>query len=224
MTFISGSRFRFRDFDAQLDRPHWPSLRVLDFGGNVGNLLLDQQCTIEHENYWSVDVSRDAIIVGRRRFPRANFVYYDRFHPSFNPDGDPTLELPSLGTFDIILAYSILTHLSLEETEHLWTPLRAMLRPEGRFAFTFLDPRYRPAPRLPTNLEERLHITPFAIDDRETVAIVDGRLAPIDRYPERARQYDVLHSRAFIERWFPGVLVKRPVYYDRQHCAVLGAR
>ena len=220
-SFISGSKHHFRYFDAQLDRPAWPSLRVLDFGGNAGNLLDDPRCSVAHENYWSVDVSHDAIIVGRRRFPRANFVYFDRFHPAFNPEGDRQMAVPSLGTFDVILAFSVLTHLSLEETNVLWGALRAMLRPDGVFAFTFLDPRHRPAPRLPNNLEERLYVTPFDTNGREAVAVVDGRLTPIDRYPERAKQYDVLHSCEFVERWFPGVEIKRPVFSERQHCALL---
>ena len=30
--------------------------RVLDFGGNKGNLLLDPACTIRHEDYYCLDI------------------------------------------------------------------------------------------------------------------------------------------------------------------------
>jgi SAM-dependent methyltransferase len=221
VTFISGGRPRFLYFDAQLGRPSWPSLRVLDFGGNAGNLLGDPQCTIGHENYWSVDVSRDAVILGRKRFPDAHFIFYDRFHPLFNPEGDQDAALPELGTFDLILAYSVITHLSLTETDELWTGLRRMLRPGGRFAFTFIDPHWRPAPRSRTNLEWRLAGAAPSAGAYDIVAVVDGELTDADRYPARAAQYDVLHSCDFVRGLFPDASVARPVFYERQHCAVI---
>ena len=222
MTFVSGGRPRFLYFDAQLDRPPWPSLRVLDFGGNAGNLFYDERCSIRHENYWSLDVSRDAVALGQRRYPNAHFVFYDRFHPFFNPDGKGGQPISLTGPFDVIFAYSVLTHLSHEDADDLWKALRAMLRPNGIFAFSFLDPGYRPAPRLQNNLEYRLRGgDAHRAADFEAVAVVDGRLGDAGRYPPRATQYDVLHSCEFIRRTFPDALIKRPVFGERQHCAIL---
>src|ERR687895_1207799 len=66
-SWISTRTGQFAYFDRQLQHPDWSGKKVLDFGGNVGNILLDPKCTIEPANYWSIDVSRDAIAEGRRR-------------------------------------------------------------------------------------------------------------------------------------------------------------
>ena len=224
MTFVSGSRHHFLYFDAQLGHLHWPSLRVLDFGGSGGLLLEDPRSTIRHENYWSLDISPDAIRLGRRRFPGANFVLYDRFHPAFNPGGLRGEAIPALGSFDVILAYSVFTHLWLEEIAALWDALRSMLRPGGRFAFTFLDPGYRPAGRLPTNLEERLGRPTREGEQGEAMAVVDGEVVhDIAGFPPRASQYDVLHSCDLVRRLYPQATIQAPVFAERQHCAILNA-
>lgn len=70
-TRISAVYGQFAYFDHQLGYSDWTGRRVLDFGGNVGNILLDPTCTIEHDKYWSIDVSRDSITEGKRRHPRA---------------------------------------------------------------------------------------------------------------------------------------------------------
>ncbi|MCU1246534.1 MAG: methyltransferase [Acidobacteria bacterium] len=225
MTFVSGSRHHFLYFDAQLGHPPWPSLRVLDFGGSGGLLLDEPRCTVRHESYWSLDISPDAIRLGRRRFPGANFVLYDRFHPAFNPGGARGEAIPALGSFDVILAYSVFTHLWLEEIAELWAALRGMLRPNGSFAFTFLDPDYRPAARLPTNLAERLGRPATPDEQGEAMAVVDGEVvAAVDTYPPHAAQYDVLHSCAVVHRLYPDAVIKAPVFAERQHCAILSAR
>ena len=59
---------QFAYFDQQLGRPDWPNKTVLDFGGNRGNLLLNEFCTIRPENYYCLDVISDAV----RRAPRCH--------------------------------------------------------------------------------------------------------------------------------------------------------
>src|SRR5205085_9121074 len=74
---------QFAYFDEQLDRPDWRGKRVLDFGGNKGNLLRDPSCTIRHEDYYCLDVIAEAIAEGRESFPAAHFIHYDRYNRSF---------------------------------------------------------------------------------------------------------------------------------------------
>jgi SAM-dependent methyltransferase len=50
-------------------------------------------------------------------------------------------------TFDVILAYSVFTHLPRGEMLDLVEQLEGRLRTGGRLAFTFLDPHYEPARR-----------------------------------------------------------------------------
>ncbi|HEX3185048.1 MAG TPA: class I SAM-dependent methyltransferase, partial [Pyrinomonadaceae bacterium] len=135
---------QFAYFDEQLDHPDWRDKLVLDFGGNRGNILLNPACQIRQGDYYCVDVVKDAVEEGRRMFPAAHWAHYDRYNCSFNPDGVVDLAIPDLGTeFDIILAYSVFTHTTLEEMLDLVSQLRAQLVPGGKLAFTFIDPHWQ---------------------------------------------------------------------------------
>ena len=70
---------------------------VLDFGGNVGNLLLDPDCAIHSEDYYCVDVIQEALEEGRRRFPHAHWVHFNHYNCSFNPEGIDGLPIPDMG-------------------------------------------------------------------------------------------------------------------------------
>jgi methyltransferase family protein len=221
VTFVSGKYSRFAYFDQQLDRPDWQSLRVLDFGGNAGNMLHDPSCRIRHENYWSVDVSVDAVILGRTRFPDAHFVFYDRFNPRFNPEGRRGEPIPSLGTFDVIVAYSVVTHLLPPEAEEICGGLRRMLSPQGVLAFTFLDPRWRVGHATPRNIDWR---TGGTVDDdaiAHVSVVIDGRLYDAPPEPGACRQYDVLHTQDYIRELFPDATIRSPAFFERQHCAIV---
>src|SRR5215212_6228336 len=134
---------QFAYFDEQLDHPDWRGKLVLDFGGNRGNILRDPACRINPRNYYCVDVIKDAIDEGRRRFPEAHWFHYDRYNCSFNPDGVLDLPIPDLGCeFDVILVYSVFTHTTLAEMKDLVPQLQQRLARGGTLAFTFIDPHW----------------------------------------------------------------------------------
>jgi 2-polyprenyl-3-methyl-5-hydroxy-6-metoxy-1,4-benzoquinol methylase len=127
---------QFAYFNQQLNYPDWSGKAVLDFGGNAGNLLLDPNSVIRPEEYYCVDVIREALQEGCKRFPQAHWIHYDRYNCSFNPDGVPDLPIPDMGIeFDMILAYSVFTHTTREEMNDLVEQLRAQLAPGGALAF-----------------------------------------------------------------------------------------
>jgi hypothetical protein len=144
-SWISTRTGQFAYFDRQLGHPDWAGKKVLDFGGNVGNILLDPKCKIEPANYWSIDVSRDAITEGRRRHPEAHFIFYDRYNFEYNPTGTAGLPIPDPGVkFDIIVGWSIFTHVSKAEMFEFTDQLMDMLTDDGVAAFSFLDPNWKP--------------------------------------------------------------------------------
>ena len=142
-THISRRQTQFNCFDQLLERPAWKSSKILDFGGNVGGFLVGAGDNVEHDSYWCLDVTKTAIEIGRRYFPRAHFVHYHRYSSYFNPKGVRNLPVPDLGLrFDIILAFSVFTHTHRREMLDLVGQLRRMLMPCGVLAFTFSDPCY----------------------------------------------------------------------------------
>lgn len=144
MTFISTYSPVFTYFDSQLNHPNWKGKKVLDFGGNYGNLIRDSGSTIEHQNYWCLDVSRDALEQGRKEYPEAHWIFYNRFNWTYNPFGESDLPIPDLGQkFDYILSFSVFTHTNKTEMIELVTSLKESLVANGTLAFTFLDPHYQ---------------------------------------------------------------------------------
>ncbi len=160
--FISNVSIQFEYFDIQLNHPNWEGKKVLDFGGNIGNILLDPNCNIKEENYWCLDVSKSAIQEGQKRYPNATFSFYDSYNLSFNPSGILELPIPDLGgRFDFILAYSIFTHMGEREIMEKINQLTDLLDKDGVLIFTFLVADYNGSVYYPgfqniTNFEKRL--------------------------------------------------------------------
>jgi SAM-dependent methyltransferase len=140
---ISTRMTQFSYFDQLLGKPTWKGSKILDFGGNVGTFLAGAGDNVNHEDYWCIDLNRAVIEQGRRTYPRAHFVHYNRYNSQYNPQGVRHQRIPDCGVkFDIILAFSVFTHTDRREMLELVASLRRMLAPDGVLAFTFLDPNY----------------------------------------------------------------------------------
>jgi hypothetical protein len=50
--FISRRTGQFSYFAQQLGNWRWQKKQVLDFGGNIGNILRDETSTIRERRYW----------------------------------------------------------------------------------------------------------------------------------------------------------------------------
>lgn len=224
---------QFAYFDRQLDHPDWRGKRVLDFGGNKGNLLLDPACTIRHDDYYCLDVIGDAIGEGRKNFPEAHFLHYDRYNCSFNPEGVRDLPVPDLGVeFDFILAYSVFTHTTFAEMQELIEQLQQRLAPGGALAFTFIDPHWNDNLRwrlVKRNPAERVGTLLAQSRDAQWCALVNG----IELYVESSGVFDfqaqdcvtynVYYTEDFMNEQFPDGTIKKPVVDEMQHCCILNA-
>ena len=229
--FVKAGQFSY--FDKQLGHPGWRGKRVLDFGGNKGNLLVDPSCTIPHGDYYCLDVIREAIEEGRKTFPRAHWIHYDRYNCSFNPGGVADLPVPDLGVeFDFILAYSVFTHTTLTEMKGLVGQLRGLLADDGKLAFTFIDPHYNG--NLRWRLEQRN--SPERVEQLISVsrgarwcALVDGTELYVNESgawntaAEECMTYNVYYTQEFLREQFPAATIKEPVNDERQHCCILAA-
>jgi hypothetical protein len=239
--FVSTKLGQFRYFDQQLRRPDWSGKRVLDFGGNRGNLLIDSRGAIDPEKYWCIDVGPDALLQGKELFPNANWVYYDRHNFQFNPAGIRDLKIPTLGgEFDLILAYSVFTHTSKAEMIDMVGQLYKMLADRGVLTFTFLDPRWiafdgDPFPgsnmkwRLQVNKDENREIDVDSMLDKSKdakwVTLVEDELYLDDQEfqsgPTDEKTYIVLCDPEHMKAIFPSGEILSPAAPERQHCCVI---
>lgn len=237
-----GKSGRFTYFDQQLDGPDWGGKTVLDFGGNEGNLLQDHDCTISPEKYYCVDVIGEALEEGRKKFPQAHWVHYNRYNCSFNPEGVRGLPIPDVGVeFDTILAYSVFTHTTREEMHDLVGQLQTLLAPGGVLAFTFIDPHFNSWPEWyeGNNLQwrlERVWETNQDVDmegllersrGAEWCALVDGTELYANGngvWSDEAQTcmtYNVFYTAEFMRREFPRATIRPPADDQMQHCCII---
>ena len=245
MTFLSRKTGQFSYFSRQVGSRSWRGKSVLDFGGNVGNILHDPKSTIEQPHYWCIDVVRDAIDEGRARYPSSHWVHYDRYCFFFNPHGVPGLPLPPLGrTFDYIVAYSVFTNTSRADMLDLVAQLESLLAAGGTLAFTYIDPHFRPWPlrRRATNFQWRLkhdHPEPRSAEARDMLRrvrkaewcmLVNGRDLYVEEEtlrpyaPEEQQTCHVFYSTRYMKKLFPHAAIRRPVNREMQHCCVITKR
>lgn len=232
---------QFTYFDKQLSHPDWAGKKVLDFGGNVGSLLLDPDCTILPENYYCLDVLREALEEGRNRFPQAHWIHYDRYNCSFNPEGKPHAAIPDMGIdFDMILAYSVFTHTTREDMNDLVARLRTRLVADGTLAFTFIDPHWKSWPDMyhGNNLQwrlERVHQANPAVNVSRLLeksrgatwcALIDGSELFVeangtcDVRKSNCMTYNVYYTAEFLQREFP-CTIRLPINNEMQHCCIM---
>jgi SAM-dependent methyltransferase len=245
VSFVSRKWGQFRYFDQQLRQPQWKGKRVLDFGGNCGNILADPESTIDRHKYWCIDVSRDGIEQGRRSYPDAHWIFYNRYNFEFNPGGVKGLAVPDTGVrFDFILAYSVFTHTSREEMIELVGQLTRFLAGDGVLAFTFFDPDWiafdgdpYPGSNLKWRLEVRKRNSPaLDVDSLEQkgrgakwlTLVNDDELYREGEHEEEQvgqdkRAYIVFCDPALMKSLFPSAEILPPVRPERHHCCVIRA-
>ncbi|MDQ3803024.1 MAG: class I SAM-dependent methyltransferase [Acidobacteriota bacterium] len=247
VTHLSTRETQFSYFDRLLGGPLWKGRKVLDFGGNVGGFLAGAGDRVDHEDYWCLDLTRGAIEQGRRTYPRAHFVHYDRYSSYFNPRGTRHLPVPDLGVkFDIIVAFSVFTHTHLVEMLELVGQLRRALTPGGVLAFTFTDPRYDRSltnPALPSGTDVRkmleweqaenpsLEIEAMVEAARRSnwCLLVDDKLhvEPGEELCQQSARgkpgesYCSYFTTDYIGTLFPGAAVLPPASPEWQHCCIL---
>lgn len=239
--FLSRKTGQFSYFAQQLGNWQWRGREVLDFGGNIGNILRDPSCTIDTKRYWCLDVVEASIAKGEERFPDAHWRFYDRYCFYFNPGGVPRLPLPDLGRrFDYIVAYSVFPNTDRTDMLDLVGALRGLLAPGGALAFTFTDPHYRPwSDDAGSNFRWRLKrernelSSPKSKEilrraaDAEWCILVNGEdlyveTEEIASYPAETQQtHHTFYTADYIRRLYPEAEVRKPVNGEMQHCCVI---
>ena len=244
---VSTRTTQFAYFTNALGSPVWRDRKILDFGGNIGTFLVGAGNQVAHQNYWCLDVNQTVVERGRKNFPQAHFVHFNRYNSQFNPEGIRFLRVPDLRVeFDYILAFSVFTHTDRSEMIELVEQLRAMLAPGGALAFTFCDARYDrtvsdptlfPASDVRKNLERERHRNSSSdIDllverafgaDWCVVIDEDVHVNPGDELNHQRRagrpleSYCSYFTTGYMSTLFPDAEIRSPVRPEWQHCCIL---
>ena len=248
MAFFSTITGQFSYFSKQVGESVWRGKDVLDFGGNIGNILRDPTSTIDEARYWCLDVVKDSIEKGRATYPRSHWLFYDRYCFFFNPYGVPNLPLPDLGqTFNYVIAYSVFTNTVKTDMLQLVNQLEGMVAKNGVLAFTFIDPHYISWPgkydgnnfewRLDREIElerERgniLHLNRkdlmtrvrdanwFMLVNANDLYLETEAIRPYA--PEEQKTCHVFHTEKYMKPLFPHDNIVPPVNDEMHHCCVI---
>jgi SAM-dependent methyltransferase len=147
--------------------------RILDFGCGYGRLT--RLCYFYSDDVWAVDPWDQALDLCREAGLTENVLKCDEL-----PD-----VLPVSGEFDVILAFSILTHTSERATKTILNAMRAYLRPGGVACVTILPIEYwkhwksfahRKPPRFTEEELERQHRQAGFAFSPKPLDPVDGEL------------------------------------------------
>ncbi len=237
---------QFAYYDQVLGKPDWKGRKILDFGRNNGGFLTGAADRIVHDDYWCMDIVREALEDGRKRHPDAHFVHYDRYHSEYNPEGTRYEPVPDCGReFDFILPFSVFTHIHRNELLELVAQLRRMLAPHGILAFTFTDPSYDtglsifPSGRYMLKLLKMLKRGHPSLDVEGTyeqacqfkwAILIDDKLwtEPGDDLCQQERRgkplesYCAYYSAGYMASLFPNAKIQPPKGEEWQHCCILG--
>lgn len=247
--FLQPRQKLFEYFALELGEKDWKGKDVLDFGGNVGALLQDPTATIDEERYWCMEIIKEAVEMGRELYPRAHWVFYDKYNFFFNPYGDPSLKIPDCGgqKFDVIAAYSVINNNTQADMLDMVPQLVDMLKPEGVLAFTFIDPHHHSwrdwhADGGPNNLRwclERARRNGVDVDVEDMLARARGArwctvVNECDLYvetneipeyaPEDQKTFHIYYTCEYMAELFPGAELLPPAANEMQHCCLLRRR
>jgi cyclopropane fatty-acyl-phospholipid synthase-like methyltransferase len=113
------------------------NLSILDWGGSKGNLIRSSNGKILSSNYTSVDVDLEAITLGKKDYPEADWIYLDLYSPMYNAAGNADIQLPK--KYDIIFSFSIFSHTTFEYFIETIDTLKTYLTPNGKIYVSMIS-------------------------------------------------------------------------------------
>jgi hypothetical protein len=243
MAFLSTRSGQFTYFALELGDFRWGGKDVLDFGGNIGNILQDPNSTIDVERYWCIDVVNEAVKKGKISYPQAHWLFYNRYCFFFNPSGVPHLNLPKIEQrFDYVVAYSVFSNTSRTDMLELVDELRGLLKSDGTLAFSFIDPHYHSWPKAygGNNLQYRLmRIKAEENPDIDTESVASRArhaswcflVNDSDLYieteeieqcePDQQKSCYAFYTVDYMKSLFPEAIILPPVNDEMQHCCIM---
>jgi SAM-dependent methyltransferase len=121
----------------------YSQVKVLDFGCNQGNYVSRAYKTVKPAQYVGIDLNFPSIEIAKLKHPAYKFIHYNKWHPGYNPRGKKDVKVADFvdSDFDVVIAYSVLTHTTVDQTRKMLDELYQVIKPGGTILFTvwFID-------------------------------------------------------------------------------------
>jgi len=190
---------------------------VLDFGCNQGNYVNHAFLVVSPDRYLGVDIIENSIIRAKQKYPPYNFLHYNAWHPSFNPEGDKNLVLTDCidQKFDVVIAYSVFTHSTVEETQKQIAVLKNLLNPGGVILMTFWHlEKFQHSVNFISNMTSNLSYDEIALSSCKKVAYwIDFNNLIVDQLDYQIESCDSLftyYEPSEMRNFFPGIELLGP--------------
>jgi SAM-dependent methyltransferase len=117
---------------------NWKDVSILDYGCNQGNFINSAKNYIDPNRYLGIDITNLSIELAKQQHPDFNFTLYNKWHQAYNPTGDKTTSVLDIvdKKFDIVIAYSVFTHNTIDQAKEELADLKKLLSPRGKILFT----------------------------------------------------------------------------------------
>lgn len=188
-----------------------PESRILDVGSGPGRLAIGIiQRLGEVREYCGVDVGEDFIRWGQRHIspehPNFRFVHVDVENRRYNPDGrgrDSSFAFPfENGRFDIIVLYSVFTHMLTDGVRSYLKEFQRILSPGGKILLTAFvedgvpDVEENPPGYLGREWSGDLHCVRYSSEFFEELLDESGfRLDRLDRGEDEQDEFSIVKSQ-----------------------------
>lgn len=109
---------------------------ILDYGCNRGNFLKSIPDDLTF-TYTGIDVQDSFIESLSIDYPENTFTHFNKYHPSYNPEGNPKLKLHEVVSekYDVIFAWNVFTHSTYEYTKECIEEMKLCLKDGGKIIF-----------------------------------------------------------------------------------------
>ena len=128
---------------ARLDRINLVGLDLLDIGCGVRFTQTLINRNLPFASYTGIEVSRPIVEWLKENVEakdeRFRFVHWNVHNSMYNPKGQPTnryQNFPVAGDYDVIMAFSLITHLAPQDTAHVLRLARKAVRRDGFLFFS----------------------------------------------------------------------------------------
>lgn len=119
-------------------------LKILDWGGNTGNLLMDgiEIGEINPADYTCIDVDASVMENSAEKFPLAKWITRPVAHPVYacHDEQEDIDFTPHLNQYDVIFAYSVYTHDIWEKMIEDIDTMYSLLKPGGKICISYIGP------------------------------------------------------------------------------------
>jgi 2-polyprenyl-3-methyl-5-hydroxy-6-metoxy-1,4-benzoquinol methylase len=161
----------------------WYNRTILDYGCNIGNLLITSGGKIKDENYIGLDVIAEPLEIAKNSYPAATWIYYNGYHSCFNPTGTEYC-MPAVVQPDVIVCHGVFTHCDMDTIISKIAHFRKIIATGGVIVFSAWEREHFPK-YTQIFLPKQLGITlPSSanLEFKESLYLIDRSLSIVDQY------------------------------------------